>query len=289
MPAVPGSTYYVTSYVSSFTTTSAYKSGTDLGGSTTTVITIDNESPANPTSATGVVTAAKQFLLTYTNPSTTDATSTIVLRSTSQVADTPVEGTSYSAGNTIGAATVVCVNNNITLSGQGTCLDTTASRSTNYYYKIFSKDNNNNYSSGLTPSGLPFYIPSPKSAAPTFVEAEVTSGATTTQSGGGQTGGGSGNSDGGGAGGGATTTQGGGGQGGGGGDSGNLYKPSNLAGSIGNTIGSILSSFFTRSVTGNPTQVQASTGETVPTVEVDAKACSLRVLGICVASTLPWR
>jgi predicted RecA/RadA family phage recombinase len=51
MPSVPGSTYYVTSYVSSFTTTSAYNTGTDLGGGTTTMVTVDNNSPDTVTSA----------------------------------------------------------------------------------------------------------------------------------------------------------------------------------------------------------------------------------------------
>ncbi len=270
MPTAPGTTYYISSYVSSFIPTAAYNTGTDLNGSTTTLLTIDNTSPAAPTSAYGEVTAAKQFLLTYTNPSTTDATSTVVLRSTSAVTDAPVEGTTYTAGNTIGAATVVCVANNITLGAVNTCLDTTASRSTNYYYKIFSKDNTGNYSTGLTPSGLPFYIPSPRAAAIFYVEPEAESGATTTQSGGGQ-GGGSGGSEGGG---GATTTQGGGGQGGGGGDSGNLYKPSNLA------------TFFKRGVNLLLGQTGASVAQARVAVPISSAStnstCMRKVFGICV-------
>jgi hypothetical protein len=274
MPAVPGATHYVSSYVSSFTTTAAYSQGSDQGGGTTTVVTIDNESPASPTGGTGEVTAAKQILLTYTNPSTTDASSTVVLRSTSQVNDVPVEGTTYSAGNTIGAATVVCVANTITLNTVATCLDTTAGRSTNYYYKIFTKDSVGNYSTGLTFSGLPFYIQSPRASAPTYVEAESQSGATTTQSGGGVGGGGGGE----GGGGGATTTQGGGGQGGGGGDSGNLYKPSNLASIFKRAIGS----FFTSSVSGNAKPAVAQVA--VPLAP--QSTCSLKVFGVCVVSNV---
>jgi hypothetical protein len=275
MPAPPGSTYYVSSYVSSFNTTAAYKTGTDLGGGTTTIITIDNESPASPTGGTGEVTAAKQILLTYTNPSTTDASSTVVLRSTSQVNDVPVEGTTYSAGNTIGAATVVCVANTITLNTIATCLDTTAGRSINYYYKIYTKDSAGNYSTGLTFSGLPLYIQSPKASAPSYVEAESQSGATTTQTGGGVTGGGGGE----GGGSGATTTQGGGGQGGGGaGDSGNLYKPSNLASIFKRALGS----FFTSSVSGNAQPAVAQVAVPV----ASQSSCSLKVFGVCVVSNV---
>jgi hypothetical protein len=81
-----------------------------------------------------------------------------------------------------------------------------------------------------------------------------------------------------GGGGGATTTQGGGGQGGGGGDSGNLYKPSNLASIFKRAIGS----FFTSSVSGNAKPAVAQVA--VPLAP--QSTCSLKVFGVCVVSNV---
>jgi hypothetical protein len=267
MPAVPGSIYYVSSYVSSFTTTSAYNTGTDYGGGTTTVVTIDNESPAVPTSASGEVTSSKNVLIRFTNPST-QASSTLALRSTTQVVDAPVEGQTYSVGNVVGASVVACVNTSLTLGAQATCTDSTASRATNYYYKVFSKDSAGNYSStGATVTGAPFKIKF--ESASIYFEEEVQNGGTTTISGGGQGGGGgdSGTTTN------ATTTTGGGGsQGGGGGDSGFLYHGSNIALLFKRALGSL----FVSGVTGNSQEVSARNSSSH-----EEGGCSLKVFGVC--------
>jgi hypothetical protein len=267
MPAVPGSTYYVTSYVSSFTTTSAYNTGTDQGGATTTVVTVDNESPANPALVSGAAFASKQITLTYTNATTTDATSTIILRSTNSVTDTPVEGTIYSAGNTIGAATVVCVSTSITLGAQSTCSDTTITRVVNYYYKIFTKDVSGNYSTGIQFG--PYFVSSPKSASPTFFEAEVQSAGTTTVSGGGVSGGGGDtgtttNAT-------TTTSTSSPTQGGGGGDVGFFH--------LRDFFSSAFALFFTR---GQPIAL----AESVP-VNIE-QSCAIHLFSVCIARSVSW-
>ena len=159
MPAVPGATYFLTSYISSWVGTAARYAGSDLNGGTTTVLTIDNTSPAAPSSVTGAINVFDAITIRYTNPSTSDATSTTVLRSTSLITDSPVEGVTYTAGNSIGASTVTCVANNITLGGTASCVYTPP-KGTNYYFRIFTRDNNGNYSSGVVPTGQPFYVAS---------------------------------------------------------------------------------------------------------------------------------
>jgi len=68
------------------------------------------------------------------------------------VTDVPVEGTTYSVGNTIGSSTVACV-----VASPGTsCVDTGLANGTAYHYKIFTKDTRGNYSSaGAVPTGSP--------------------------------------------------------------------------------------------------------------------------------------
>jgi uncharacterized membrane protein YgcG len=226
MPAVPGAIYSITSYISSWVGTNATQAGSDATTSTTTILTIDNLSPSAPSSITGTKTATEQMILSYTNATTADATTTLVLRSTTLTTDTPVEGTSYTVGNTIGASTVTCVKNSITLGAADSCTYTTPSRSTNYYFRLFTQDITGNYSQAATPSNQPLLIQGLTGKTFFYTEAEVSNGATTTVGGGTGEGGGSGN----GSSTNATTTVGGGsGQGGGSGDSGFLYFKSNLA------------------------------------------------------------
>ncbi|MBI2042571.1 MAG: hypothetical protein HYT21_02395, partial [Candidatus Nealsonbacteria bacterium] len=147
MPAPPGSTYSVTGTVTSFTSTNS-QAGSDTDSAT---ITVDNASPANVTSATASG-GDTQVSLSWTNPGDSDFHSAVVLRrATSAVADTPVEGTTYTVGNTIGTATVACVVSSPTAS----CTDTGLTNGTAYHYKVFAKDSNGNYSTGLVPSGSP--------------------------------------------------------------------------------------------------------------------------------------
>ncbi len=146
MAAVPGTNYAVSPYVSAFTS-SFDQSGSDSNSNT---LTIDNTSPANVTSAT-VSAGDTQNSLAWTNPGDSDFSQVVVLRrSSSAVADTPVEGATYSVGNTLGSSTVACV------TGSTSCTDTGLTNSSAYHYKIFAKDSRGNYSqTGVVPTGSP--------------------------------------------------------------------------------------------------------------------------------------
>lgn len=149
MPVPPGSTYSVTAKINSWTGTNTAKVGTDTAGTT---ITIDNLSPGNVTAASGTA-GDTQVALTWTNPADADLNSIVVLRDASAVADTPVEGATYSVGGTIGTSVVRCVVTPPTAS----CTDTSVINGDSYHYKIFTKDNNGNYSAtGVVPTGSPF-------------------------------------------------------------------------------------------------------------------------------------
>ena len=146
MPAVPGASYATTATVTSITATNT-TAGTDSGSAT---ITVDNASPSDVTSATATSGNAQVSLL-WTNPTDSDFSSVIVLQKTGGVvSDTPTEGSSYSANDTIGSSTVV-------YSGSSTSATVTSlTNGTAYYYKIFAVDTNGNWSSGgTTPTGSP--------------------------------------------------------------------------------------------------------------------------------------
>ncbi|MBP6883887.1 MAG: hypothetical protein KBC06_01495, partial [Candidatus Pacebacteria bacterium] len=152
MPAVPGASYATTATVTSITATNA-TTGTDTDSAT---ITVDNASPAGVTSSTAS-SGSTVVDLAWTNPAdsdfTTSGTVVVLRRTTSVVTDVPVEGTTYSVGNTIGSSTVACV-----LAGSPpavTCQDTSLSNGTPYYYKIFTKDSRGNYDAGTVPTGSP--------------------------------------------------------------------------------------------------------------------------------------
>jgi hypothetical protein len=145
MPAVPGNSYATTATVTSFTSTNT-QAGTDTDSAT---VTIDNASPANVNTSTAAG-GDQQVSLSWTNPADSDFDSVVVLRRAgSAVADVPVEGTTYTTGNTIGTATVACVTSTTS------CTDTSLTNGTAYHYKIFSKDTRGNYSAGVVPSGSP--------------------------------------------------------------------------------------------------------------------------------------
>ncbi len=150
MPAPPGSTYSVTAKINSWTG-SGTQEGSDTAGTT---VTIDNQSPADVTGASGTAGDA-QVVFNWTNPGgETVAYSIVVLRSTATVADTPVEGATYAVGNTIGASVVRCVVSG--LPPATTCTDSGAggpANGTTYYYKIFTRDSNGNYSAAGVPLG----------------------------------------------------------------------------------------------------------------------------------------
>ncbi|KKU14490.1 MAG: Fibronectin type III domain protein [Parcubacteria group bacterium GW2011_GWB1_45_9] len=154
MPAIPGTAYSVTGTVTSFTGTNS-QAGTDASSAT---ITVDNQSPADATGASGTAGVA-QVSLFWANPGDADLHSVVALRSIGAVTDAPVEGTVYTVGNSIGASTVACV----TASPGTGCTDSGLTGGTDYYYKLFSRDTSGNYAAGVVPSGSPF---SPTHAAP---------------------------------------------------------------------------------------------------------------------------
>jgi len=147
MPAPPGAAYTVTAKINSWTGTNT-KLGSDTAGTT---ITIDNLSPGNVTAASGTA-GDTQVALTWTNPADADLNSVVVLRDTAAVADTPVEGTTYTVGNTIGTSVVRCVVTPPT----ATCTDTSVTNGISYHYKIFTRDTNGNYATGVVPTGSPY-------------------------------------------------------------------------------------------------------------------------------------
>lgn len=148
MPAPLGGDYPTTATISAFTSTNVQE-GFDTGSS---ILTIDNLSPGSVSGTSGTV-GDGTVTLDWTNPGNADYHSTVVLRrASSAVADTPVEGTTYTAGNTIGTATVACV----VLDPATTCLDSGLVNGTAYHYSIFTKDSRGNYDLGTVPTGSPF-------------------------------------------------------------------------------------------------------------------------------------
>ena len=112
-------------------------------------------------------------MLTGTKPADSDLDSIIVLRRAgSAVTDTPAEGATYAVGNTIGSSTVACV-----ITSPTNCTDIGLTNGTAYHYKIFAKDTDGNYATGVVPAGSP--------ATPfAGITVTPTSGLTTTEAGG---------------------------------------------------------------------------------------------------------
>ncbi|MCK5472178.1 hypothetical protein KAI54_03255 [Candidatus Gracilibacteria bacterium] len=160
MPAIPGASYDTTGTVTSITTTNS-QTGSDTGSAT---IKVDNGSPGNSTD-NGGTTGNAQVTINYTTPADADLHSVVVLQDTSAVTDNPVEGTTYTVGNTIGTATVACVDTTVSVSTADSCTDTDVVNDTAYHYEIFVKDSNGNYATGVVPTSSPF---TPTAATPTF-------------------------------------------------------------------------------------------------------------------------
>ena len=168
MPAPPGTSYALTAHITDWTGTNAHD-GSDSGN---TIITIDNLSPGNVTNATATA-GSTLVVLAGTKPADSDLGSIIVLRRAgSAVTDTPVEGATYSVGNTVGSSTVACVT-----AAALECADIGLTNGTAYHYKIFAKDIDGNYATGVVPTGSP--------ATPfSGITVTPTSGLTTTEAGG---------------------------------------------------------------------------------------------------------
>ncbi|MCF7843740.1 beta-propeller fold lactonase family protein, partial [Candidatus Gracilibacteria bacterium] len=67
----------------------------------------------------------------------------------------PTNGTTYTVGDTIGSATVACIDTTVTSLTSDSCVTTGLTDGTQYYFKVFAKNNSNNYSQGVFPLGSP--------------------------------------------------------------------------------------------------------------------------------------
>lgn len=160
MPAPPGASYAIQATTTSWTSTNTSHSGSDTMANT---ITIDNLSPNGATSVSGSASNQANTLNWTTSNSADFQTSSgsVVLRWTSGSvgSEVPAEGTTYSAGNTIGSATVACVisssgstalSKTDGLSGSAGCTTSALSVGTAYSYKVFQQDTSGNYDTGTT-------------------------------------------------------------------------------------------------------------------------------------------
>lgn len=93
----------------------------------------------NPTVGT-LTPASTSITLNWTKWNSKD---TLILRSSSSITTDPTQGTGYSAGNTIGGASVIYKSNGTSLN------DTPLSANTQYYYKFYA-ENYSYYSAGVT-------------------------------------------------------------------------------------------------------------------------------------------
>ena len=90
--------------------------------------------------------------MAWTNPADSDLATIVVLRRAgSPVAATPTEGVNYFVGDTIGSSIVACV----VTAPATSCTDDEVDNGTVYHYKIFARDTNRNYASGVVPTGSP--------------------------------------------------------------------------------------------------------------------------------------
>lgn len=138
MPIPPGSTYSVTAKINSWTST-GQQEGSDTAGTT---VTIDNESPAEV--AVGPTAEANtQITLNWTNP-VGDFSNVVILRNTAAISDVPAEGSAPAVNAMIGTSVVRYILNGTTFT------DTGLTNGNSYYYKIFAKDTNGNYSAAPT-------------------------------------------------------------------------------------------------------------------------------------------
>lgn len=169
MPVPQGGNYTVSATLSSFTV-AGNKSGSDAGSSITTV---DNLSPNGATSVSGT-SGDRKNTLNWTSSNSADFHTTngsVILRWTGTTgADVPVEGNaSYVAGDTIGSASVACVISSLASTplnaidgygGSAGCSTTALTIGQAYSYKVFQRDFNGNYDTGVligtfTPYALP--------------------------------------------------------------------------------------------------------------------------------------
>ncbi|MCX7168755.1 MAG: hypothetical protein NTY41_00295, partial [Proteobacteria bacterium] len=158
MLTVPGGSYDITAPVTNWVGTNA-QVGSDTNAN---ALTIDNLSPAGATATSGTPGNAN-VTLNWTTSASADFNTTsgsVLLRwtSASAGAEVPAEGTTYAAGNTIGTAFVACVISSAASTalaringtgGSAGCNTTALTNGTDYTYKIFQKDTNGNYDTGV--------------------------------------------------------------------------------------------------------------------------------------------
>ncbi len=172
MPVPPGAAYAVSSPVTAWG-----GSNTHAGSDTNTnALTIDNLSPTSATATSGTAGNAS-ITLGWTTSASTDFSTTggsVVYRWTTVGSEHPVEGSTPSVPNPDGAATVVCVLDSPAPStavigiingtgGSSGCSTTALLTGTAYTYKVFQKDSNGNYDTGVTIG--PITIPGAVSAS----------------------------------------------------------------------------------------------------------------------------
>lgn len=159
MSAPPGAEYAVTGTVTSYTSNNDNdKTGTDTDSAT---ITIDNASP-NGATATSTSAGNQKVTLNWTTSNSSDFSRSVVLRWTggSAGSEVPAEGTDYTIAQDIGTAAVACVRTADAAStavtdavdgsgGGGGCRTTALTNGQQYTYKVFQKDSNGNYDTGV--------------------------------------------------------------------------------------------------------------------------------------------
>ncbi len=145
---------------------------------------------ANVTIAPGA-TATSTNAFTFQTAAGTDVITAVTINDSNASATSMIEITSDdssivygSTTNPIRASTVTCVAVSSPLGGAKTCMYSSPSRSTNYYFKLFTKDTTGNYSVGIAANSVAFIIAAPTNGGKYSIERESQNGATTTVSGG---------------------------------------------------------------------------------------------------------
>ncbi len=107
----------------------------------------DKTSPKNVISGGFSSLDSTSITLTWSEPSDTNFSKVLILRSESSISDAPTTGQDYASGVSIGASSVVYN------SSETTFIDSGATDSTHYFYKLFAYDMSFNYASGVEISG----------------------------------------------------------------------------------------------------------------------------------------